>query len=113
MVTAEFAARLRHSLLLHSITMAFGQNDDVFLAVYLSPTSQYIERPGELQARHAMIKPKGKVGELVDVQLVSVSRADWTSSQQEIMSALKGTPGVAKVEVQQAKQRTKRVMDEY
>lgn len=96
-----------------TLLMAIGQNDDVFVAVYLSPSSQYIQKPADLQARHSSIKHKGNVGELADVQLISVTKSDWESSQQQILGALQSAPGVTRVEVQQLKQRTKRVMDEY
>lgn len=93
--------------------MAIGQNDDIFVAVYLSQSSQYIQNPSSLQSRHPSITHKGKVGELADVQLVSVAKANWESSQQQILNSLQSAPGVTRVEVQQLKTRTKRVKDEY
>jgi hypothetical protein len=87
--------------------------ENVEIAVYLAPTSQYMQQPGALSSMHKFISYQGKVGELQDVHLVSVTKANWDSSQQEILGALRGAPGVIRVEAQQQKQRSKRKMDEF
>ncbi|KAF8319374.1 hypothetical protein DL93DRAFT_2053779 [Clavulina sp. PMI_390] len=88
-------------------------NEEIQIAVHLSPASQYMQKPSDLQKRHALIQYRGQVGQLQDVHLVSVARSEWEAYQQQILAAIQSAPGVTRVEVQQKKQRAKRVMDEY
>lgn len=87
-------------------------SETVEIAVYLAPTSQYMRQPGALSTVHRSLGYKGQVGELYDVHIVQVARADWDGSQREILDALMSAPGVVRVEPQQRKQRSKRTKDE-
>lgn len=53
------------------------------------------------------------MGELSDVQLVSVKKNDWERDNGEVLSKLKSGEGVTRVEVQQNRQRVKRGGDEF
>lgn len=93
--------------------MAINHNDDVQIAVYLSSSSQYMQRPADLATLHPALSHQGKVGELSDVQLVSVKKNDWERDNGEVLSRLKSGEGVTRVEVQQNRQRVKRGGDEF
>lgn len=86
---------------------------NVEIAVYLAPTGQYMQQPWALSSVHEFVSYQGRVGELQDVHLVSVEKTNWDTSRQEILGALRGTPGIIRVEAQQHKQRSKRIMDEF
>ncbi|KAI0355157.1 hypothetical protein OH77DRAFT_1496320 [Trametes cingulata] len=93
---------------------ALAQNHDenVFLTVTLSPTSAVCENPDAL-AVHPLIRRLGRVGELQDVQVLSVPRQDWPRLQGEVLDSLNALPGVLRVDVQEKpKLRAKRGGDE-
>ncbi|KAI8974232.1 hypothetical protein BD414DRAFT_184944 [Trametes punicea] len=95
-----------------STALAQNHDENVFLTVTLSPTSALYSNPDGL-AVHPLIRRLGRVGELQDVQVLSVRRDTWPRVQGEIMDALNALPGVLRVDVQERpKLRTKRGGDE-
>ncbi|CDO71921.1 hypothetical protein BN946_scf184940.g68 [Trametes cinnabarina] len=59
------------------------------------------------------VRPLGRVGQLQDVQLLSVPRASWPSVQGELLDSLNALPGVLRVDVQEKpRTRAKRGGDE-
>ncbi|KAH9857466.1 hypothetical protein C2E23DRAFT_719566 [Lenzites betulinus] len=95
-----------------STPLAQNHDENVYLTITLSPTSALHENPDGL-AVHALISRLGRVGELRDVQLLSVPRASWPRVQGEVTDALTALPGVLRVDVQdQPRRRAKRGGDE-
>ena len=83
-------------------------NSDVYLAVTLARSSPFYSNPSRLSAPYPTINHVGNVGQLPDVQLFSVPKVEWDSQQQDILSFLKGSEGVQRVDVQSPKTRSKR-----
>lgn len=83
-------------------------NSNIYLAVTLIRASPFYANPSALSASHSTINHVGNVGELRDVQLFSVPKVVWNSQQQDILSFLKGSEGVQRVDVQSPKTRSKR-----
>ncbi len=73
---------------------------NVYLAVTLSPGSPAYNHP-ELLTSHATVTHVGPVGELRDVQLLSVPQGSWGHVQAEVLSTLNGINGVRSVQIQQ------------
>jgi hypothetical protein len=97
---------------LAALTSIFTMNSEITdIAVYLARTSQYMQRPSTLDSVHPSISYTGKVGELDDVHLVSVTAL--SGQRQEILDVLQRAPGVIKVEIQQYRQRAKRATNEF
>lgn len=67
-----------------------------------------MQSPADLASLHPAVTHRGKVGELADVQLVSVRKSDWEKDSGDILSKLNSGQGVSRVEVQQNRQRVKR-----
>ena len=84
-------------------TLDYDHN--TYLAVTLSTASHIHFQPSPLSAVHPSLAYNGQVGELQDVQLFAVPKADWDH-------VLKAKQGVLGVEVQVPKQRVKRGIDE-
>lgn len=72
---------------------------NVYLAVTISPNSPLFQHPEQL-AVHPALTHVGQVGELRDVQLLSVPRENWSGAQNDVMSSLNGVDGVKRVDVQ-------------
>lgn len=83
-------------------------DSNIYLAVSLTRTSPFYTNPSGLLASHSTVKHVGNVGQLLDVQLFSVPKVVWDSQQQDILSFLKGSEGVQRVDVQSPKTRSKR-----
>ncbi|KAJ7585164.1 hypothetical protein C8J56DRAFT_950045 [Mycena floridula] len=79
---------------------------NIYIAVTLSSTSPYFSDPGALVS--PPMKHEGQVGQLKEVQLVSVPKSEWDEKSEDILSFLKAKDGVSNVEVQVLKQRAKR-----
>ena len=80
----------------------------IYLAVTLASSSPFYANPSQLSVSHSVVKHVGNVGQLPNVQLFSVPKAEWDSRQQDILSFLKGSEGVQRVDVQSPKTRSKR-----
>ena len=61
---------------------------------------------------HPSLAYHGQVGELHDVPLYAVPKADWDQIGEEILAVLKAEQGVLGVDVQVPKQRVKQGSDE-
>ena len=58
---------------------------------------------------HSALNHIGQMGQLRDVQLLSVPREDWARVQGDVLSSLNGLQGVRRVDVQDPpRMRTKR-----
>lgn len=88
-----------------------------YLAVTLSPQSPHFSTPNALATRTSdaiqgsNVQHVGRVGELEDVQLFSVPKDVWDSSNDQsarIIEAFKSLEGVKAVDVQVPKTRSKR-----
>ncbi|KAF9075398.1 hypothetical protein BDP27DRAFT_1314944 [Rhodocollybia butyracea] len=66
--------------------------------------------PSSLTAVHPAISYVGQVGQLQDVQLVSVSKD--SEAIDDILTLLRNSQGISGVNIQELKQRTKRGDDE-
>jgi hypothetical protein len=88
--------------------MSLNYDANVYLSVTFSSSSPFYRNPSGLASSHPAVNHVGMVGQLEDVQLFSVPKAHWDSSQQDIMSFLKNGQGVQRVDVQSLKQRSKR-----
>ncbi|KAL1947163.1 hypothetical protein VTO73DRAFT_14124 [Trametes versicolor] len=95
-----------------STALAQSHDESVLLTITLSPTSALHANPDGL-AVHPLIKRLGRVGELQDVQVLSVPRQSWPRVEGEVVDALNALPGVLRVDVQERpKLRAKRGADE-
>ncbi|KAJ3760626.1 hypothetical protein EV360DRAFT_39356 [Lentinula raphanica] len=92
--------------------MALNYDLNTYVAVTLTPTSPFVNTPSMLSNVHPSLTHVGQVGQLHDVQLVSVPKDDWNHIGDDILASLKGSEGVASVSVQELRQRTKRGDDE-
>ncbi|KAJ3731602.1 hypothetical protein DFJ43DRAFT_1078027 [Lentinula guzmanii] len=94
--------------------MTMNQNYDLntYVAVSLAPNSPFLNTPSSLSSIHPALTHVGQVGQLQDVQLVSVPKDDWNNIGDDILASLKGSEGISSVSVQELRQRTKRGGDE-
>ena len=76
--------------------------------VYLAVTLDNPSTARTIDGIHPSIFHAGQVGALDSVHLYGVPRSTWAEQQQEILSVLKGVPGVQSVDVQKLRQRNKR-----
>ena len=83
-----------------------------YIAVHLSSSSPCLSNPELLSSTHSALYYVGPVGALDDVLLVGVAKPVWEDSQTQILDALRAAPGVMRLDIQEAKQRTKRGGDE-
>jgi hypothetical protein len=83
-------------------------NSNIYLAVTLARSSPFYTNPSQLSTSYSAVNHVGNVGQLPDVQLFSVRKVEWDSQQQDILSFLKGSEGVQRVDVQSLKTRSKR-----
>ncbi|KIK64367.1 hypothetical protein GYMLUDRAFT_39915 [Collybiopsis luxurians FD-317 M1] len=92
--------------------MAMNHNVNTYVAVTLAPNSPFLSMPSSLSSLHPSLTHVGQVGQLNDIQLVSVPKEDWGNIGEEVLRKLKGSDGVQGVSVQELKQRAKRGDDE-
>lgn len=83
-------------------------NKFAYLAITLSPGSHFIQYPAELANIHPSLNYAGQVGALSDVHLLGVSAKEWENRGGLVIGTLQATPGVARVDVQSIRQRSKR-----
>jgi len=91
---------------------ALDHTANTYLAVSLSPSSLYLQNPSALSSAHPSITHVGQVGQMADVQLISVPREEWDRAQIDILEKLNAQQGISRVDVQAMKQRAKRGGDE-
>lgn len=91
---------------------ALDHSANTYLAVTLSPASPYLQDPSSLSKAHPLATHLGQVGEMKDVQLISIPKQKWDSEQEDILGFLKNQAGVSRVDVQAVKERAKRGGDE-
>ena len=87
-------------------------NANTYLAITLSPSSPYLLDPSSLAKAHPLAIHVGQVGEMKDVQLISVPKQQWDSAQNNILQYLNGQEGIRGVDVQSVKVQPKRGGDE-
>ena len=85
---------------------------NTYLAITLSPSSPYLRDPSSLAKVHPSAIHVGQVGEMNDVQLISVPKQQWDSAQNDILQYLNGQEGIRGVDIQSVKVRPKRSGDE-
>ena len=76
-------------------------SSNVYLTASISRNSALYQNPAQL-ASHPALTYVGQVGELRDVQLLSVSRDEWPRVQGDVLGYLDGLDGVQRVDVQAA-----------
>lgn len=81
---------------------------NAYLAVTLTPASPYYHEPAALSTFHPSVRHIGQLGQLSDVQLLSVPKPHWDRLRQEITSSLRAQEGVSRVDIQEVKPRAKR-----
>lgn len=93
---------------------ALNYQTNTYLAVTLASSSPYYNNPAALAAIHPSVTHVGPVGQLPDVQLLSISKQDWERPgiSDEVMAFLNGRAGASRVDIQTPKQRVKRGGDE-
>jgi len=99
---------IRFVLLLQHPVSPMSLDSNIYLAVTLARTSPFYANPSGLLVYQFAVNYVGNVGQLSDVQLFSVPKVVWDSRQQDILSFLKGSEGVQRVDVQSPKTRSKR-----
>ncbi|KAF8735234.1 hypothetical protein AX14_002438 [Amanita brunnescens Koide BX004] len=68
-------------------------NANTYLAITLSPGSQYLQSPPSLVERHSSLVHLGNVGQLEDVHLYGVPKAVWQREGDNILEFLKELEG--------------------
>ncbi|KAH9178218.1 hypothetical protein EDB89DRAFT_1879515 [Lactarius sanguifluus] len=81
-----------------------------YLALLLTQSSSLLADPS---AVHPHLKHVGPVGQLPDIHLFSVPKTTWEHSSAAIISALRQTDGVLKVEIQEPRVRAKRDQHDF
>lgn len=81
------------------MSLALDHTANAYLAITLSQSSALFSDPAGL-AQHPAVQYVGQVGQLQDVQLVSVPRAQWVEAEADVMGWLKARDGVVNVQVQ-------------
>ena len=82
---------------------------NVYLAVSLSANSPYLVDPSLLASVHPALTHVGlAIGQMQDVQLLSVPKDEWSRVQGDVMGLLGGLEGVGRVDVQEVRRRYKR-----
>ncbi|KAF7298829.1 hypothetical protein MIND_00830500 [Mycena indigotica] len=79
-----------------------------YLALTLPPSSSYLQTPSTLAQIHPAAAYVGQVGAMADVQLVSIPKAQWESSEAARTEIMEAFTAVGRVDVQEPKQRAKR-----
>jgi len=74
---------------------------NTYLTVTLQPASNLITQPSLLNRAHSSLVFTGQVGELEDVKLFSVPKAEWDQEgvKEDIFAKLLGESGVQSVEI--------------
>ncbi|KAH9939425.1 hypothetical protein B0H21DRAFT_698461 [Amylocystis lapponica] len=78
---------------------ALNHDEFVYLAVTVAPSSPFLADPAALAA-HTAVTHLGPVGQMRDVQLLSVPRTTWDRVQGDVLSSLNGLNGVLRVDMQ-------------
>ncbi|GBE82830.1 hypothetical protein BKA93DRAFT_522463 [Sparassis latifolia] len=95
-----------------SAPLALNHDENVYLTVTITSSSPFAVNPAALVV-HPSLTHLGMVGQLRDVQLLSVPRESWPRLQGEVLSALNALDGVRRVDVQDPpRMRAKRGGDE-
>ncbi|KAF8644584.1 hypothetical protein AX16_008382 [Volvariella volvacea WC 439] len=87
-------------------------SSNAYLVVTLSSTSPFFSAPSTLASLHPSLSFVGQVGQLSDVQIVSVPQAHWEQDGNAIVASLRSGEGVVSVNLQQPKHRIRRRGDE-
>ena len=87
-------------------------NANTYLAITLSPSLTYLLDLSSLAKVHPSAIHVGQVGEMKDVQLISVPKQQWDSAQKDILQYLNDQEGIHSVDVQSVKVWPKRGGDE-
>ena len=96
-----------------TVTMqGLNYNANTYLAITLSPGSQYLQSPPSLVEEHSSLVHVGNVGQLEDVHLYGVPNVVWQRDGDNIVNFLKELEGVSGVDVQIPQMRSKRGGDE-
>ena len=91
---------------------SLDHGNNIYLTVTVSPSSAAASNSQALIV-HPSITHLGHVGQLQDVQLLSVPRASWDLVQDSVMSTLRGISGVQRVAIEQPpRMRAKRNADD-
>ncbi|KAJ6508471.1 hypothetical protein C8R45DRAFT_893050 [Mycena sanguinolenta] len=85
---------------------------NTYLAVTLPSSSSFLQAPASLARLHPAVAHVGQVGEMPDVQIVSIPKDEWELSEDKRAEILAAFQAVGKVDVQVPKQRAKRGGDE-
>ena len=88
---------------------SLDHNANTYLAITLSPSLPYLLDPSSLGKVHPSAIHVGQVGEMKDVQLISVPKQQWDSAQKDILN---GQEGIRGVDIQSVKVWPKRGGDE-
>jgi hypothetical protein len=88
-------------------------DNNVYLAVTLNLESDYLNDPSALRRLDRDLAVVGQVGQLPDVQLLSVPKAVWDQRGDAVQETLRAADGVLAVQVQTVKARVKRMADEF
>lgn len=73
---------------------------NVYITVTVSSSSSLYQHPEQLVS-HPALNYIGQVGQLRDIQLLSVPREEWEHVQGDVLSNLNGLQGVTRVDVQE------------
>lgn len=91
---------------------SLNHDANTYLAVTVAPSSAFASEPAGL-AQHPAVEYVGMVGQLQDVQLLSVPKAQWGDVEADVLGWLKAREGVLNVQVQSPpRTRAKRGGDE-
>ncbi|KAJ3486340.1 hypothetical protein NLI96_g4317 [Meripilus lineatus] len=96
--------------------MSLDWYNRVYLTLTFAQYSPYFMNPSSIGVgiESLNVRHEGQVGEVKDVQLVSVSKSDWAASQTEILTMLSNLAGISRVEIQEPpRQRLWRRSDEF
>ncbi|KAI0081462.1 hypothetical protein K474DRAFT_1656608 [Panus rudis PR-1116 ss-1] len=88
---------------------AMDYDNYIYLTVTLSSQSPFAHNPVSIKDTHPSLDYAGNVGQLPDVQILSVPRSQWDNVSTDVLWKLRSLSGVLRVDVQdQLRTRTKR-----
>jgi hypothetical protein len=95
-----------------TMNYALDRSANTYLAVSLSPSSPYLQDPSALSGAHPALTHVGQMGQMRDVQILSVPIQDWNNAQHDVLRSLNAQEGIIRVDVQVLRERTKRGEEE-
>ncbi|KAI0933419.1 hypothetical protein AcV5_005566 [Taiwanofungus camphoratus] len=108
----EFVCPLLFTLIMSTVH-PLNHQENVYLAATIASSSRFFDNPAALASIHPSLTYIGIVGQMRDVQLLSVPRESWQRIQGEVLGSLNGLDGIRRVDVQDSPRARVKRGDEF